>query len=308
MKKIDNIEQLDDLLKQQFDSYAPEPPAEVWQSISQQQIIGNSSTVTSKFVSTLKSVSMLTKVIITIASIVASSIAVVVLQEDKSTQTAHTVQTQIHRPEIQDNTEKYANTNQLESIEKQSSSPNQPKPAKPTSSDMVISSTPKEEPTYTPKTPSLEESSDLKSEVKPQVIESQHNQTDPDKSAVKSNVNEITIYKETETINQSNKIALSDTDTLNTPDIPNTFTPGDDDNLNKEFVIKIDNENLYRLRVFDTKANLVFESFKKELRWNGQHFKTGENCESGKYFYIFDYQYKGAKELRQKSGYIFLTR
>jgi gliding motility-associated-like protein len=139
------------------------------------------------------------------------------------------------------------------------------------------------------------------------VTETQQGQTQDEKTIVKTATVENISINEPE-VNTQTPNTILDIDTLIAPEIPNTFTPGDDDNLNKEFVIKIDNESTYRLRVFDSKANLVFESFKKEIRWNGQHLKSGENCESGNYFYIFDYQYKCAKELRQKSGNILLTR
>ncbi|MEI6881562.1 MAG: hypothetical protein WCK82_09550 [Bacteroidota bacterium] len=85
MKKIDNIEQFDDLLKQQFDSFAPEPPVEVWKNLSQNPAIGNIS-VASKFVSAVKSMSIVSKAIIALAVVGAGAASVALLQVDKPKQ------------------------------------------------------------------------------------------------------------------------------------------------------------------------------------------------------------------------------
>ena len=307
MKKIDNIEHFDDLLKQQFNSFAPEPPAEVWQNLSQHHAIGNTS-VASKFVSAVKSMSIVSKAIIALAFVVVSATSVLLLQENKPLQTSnHTINT---LPKVDEDTKIVNPTKAIEdkpSTEAFTKSYNQ-------RGLQVENKIIEKYNTNTVETKIVQEASsienkELKADSKPSIIETQQGQTQVEKTIVKSPKLESNSIKEPETLNQTNKtIALSDVDTSIAPEIPNTFTPGDDDNFNKEFVIKIDNENTYRLRVFDSKANLVFESFKKEVRWNGQHFKSGENCESGKYFYIFDYQYKGAKELRQKTGNILLTR
>ena len=307
MKKIDNIEQFDDLLKQQFDSFAPEPPAEVWQSLSQHSVIGNTS-LASKFASAVKSMSIVSKAIIALAVVVATASSVWFLQEDKPKEALITPIIQSPKTEESPKISDVPET--TEKVPATISNSN----AQPKSMEQVPIASVEKKLDNNAENVGIDKSSSLvnqetKADLKPLVNVAPQVQNQVEKVIVKAPLGETVSVKEPETINQPIKTnTLSDVDTLIVPDIPNIFTPGDDDKLNKEFVIKIENESTYRLRVFDSKANLVFESFKKELHWNGQHFKTGENCESGNYFYIFDYQCKGAKELRQKSGYIVLTR
>lgn len=303
MKKIDNIEQFDDLLKKQFDSFAPEPPAEVWQNLSQHHSIANTSAA-SKFVSAVKSMSIFSKAIIALAVIVASLTSVLLLQENKPKQAKNS--SNIIPPKLEATVKI---DNGLKVVEESPLNTSISNSDKTVQGEMPIfenSTIDFVETGKLPKPSSLE-SHELRTVVKPLVTETQQGQTQVEKTIVKTATIENISINEPE-VNTQTPNTILDIDTLIAPEIPNTFTPGDDDNLNKEFVIKIDNESTYRLRVFDSKANLVFESFKKEIRWNGQHLKSGENCESGNYFYIFDYQYKCAKELRQKSGNILLTR
>ena len=304
MKKIDNIEQFDDLLKQQFDSFAPEPPAEVWQSLSQQPTIGNTSTA-SKFVSAVKSVSIVSKGIIALAVIVASATSIILLQKNKPKQVKNS---SIITPPKLEGIVKIDNGLKVFEASPVNASISNSNSDKKVQGEMPIVEKNTTDFVETDKglKPSSPEIHELRTDVKPLETETQQGQIQVEKVIVKTPTVENISGKEPEVVTQTP--AFADIDTLIAPEIPNTFTPGDDDNLNKEFVIKLDNESTYRLRVFDLKANLVFESFRKEIHWNGQHFKSGENCESGKYFYIFDYQYKGAKELRQKSGYILLSR
>ena len=303
MKKIDNIEQFDDLLKQQFDSFAPEPPAEVWQSLSQHTAMGNAS-ATSKFVSAVKSISVASKAIMFSLFVTSIGASVVILSEDKIVQFSNS--SNVQAPALKDNPSIVDEPYIVDE-----------RPIIPPNSDLIFERKHQlSKPIIAEKSIMFEngiaqkssniENEELKAELRSSVNETPQLPTLVEKVILKTPIVENVTIIEPELITQTS--TLADVDTLIAPEIPNTFTPGDDDNLNKEFVIKIENESTYRLRIFDSKANMVFESFKKEIRWNGQHFKSGENCEPGKYFYMFDYQYKGIEEFRQKSGFILLTR
>jgi gliding motility-associated-like protein len=302
LKKIDNIEQFDDLLKQQFDSFAPEPPAEVWQSLSQQPTIGNTSTA-SKFVSAVKSVSIASKAIMFSVFVTSIGASVVILSEDKIVQFSNS--SNVQAPALKDNPSIVDEPYIVDE-----------RPIIPPNSDLIFERKHQLSKPIAEKSIMFEngiaqkssniENEELNAELRSSVNETPQLPTLVEKVILKTPIVENVTIIEPELITQTS--TLADVDTLIAPEIPNTFTPGDDDNLNKEFVIKIENESTYRLRIFDSKANMVFESFKKETRWNGQHFKSGENCEPGKYFYMFDYQYKGIEEFRQKSGFILLTR
>jgi gliding motility-associated-like protein len=302
LKKIDNIEQFDDLLKQQFDSFAPEPPAEVWQSLSQHPAMGNAS-ATSKFVSAVKSMSVASKAIMFSLFVTSIGASVVILSEDKIVQVSNS--SNVQAPALKDNPSIVDEPYIVDE-----------RPIIPPNSDLIFERKHQLSKPIAEKSIMFEngiaqkssniENEELKAELRSSVNETPQLPTLVEKVIVKTPIVENVTIIEPELITQTS--TLADVDTLIAPEIPNTFTPGDDDNLNKEFVIKIENESTYRLRIFDSKANMVFESCKKEIRWNGQHFKSGENCESGKYFYMFDYQYKGIEKLRQKSGFILLTR
>jgi gliding motility-associated-like protein len=302
LKKIDNIEQFDDLLKQQFDSFAPEPPAEVWQSLSQHTAMGNAS-VTSKFFSAVKSMSFASKAIMFSLFVTSIGASVVILSEDKIVQFSNS--SNVQAPALKDNPSIVDEPYIVDE-----------RPIIPPNSDLIFERKHKLSKPIAEKSIMFEngiaqkssniENEELKAELRSSVNETPQLPALVEKVIVKTPLVENVTIIEPELITQTS--TLADVDTLIAPEIPNTFTPGDDDNLNKEFVIKIENESTYRLRIFDSKANMVFESFKKEIRWNGQHFKSGENCEPGKYFYMFDYQYKGIEEFRQKSGFILLTR
>jgi gliding motility-associated-like protein len=89
------------------------------------------------------------------------------------------------------------------------------------------------------------------------------------------------------------------------PSIPNVITPNAD-GLNDEFVIKIENEMLYDLKITDKTGNILFESKDKKLTWNGLNPITNQPYESGVYVFAFKYQLKGMKEPKYEKGFIQL--
>lgn len=90
--------------------------------------------------------------------------------------------------------------------------------------------------------------------------------------------------------------------------IPNIFTPNSQDDLNSVFEIKIENENVYRLKIFNSKGQVVFTSDDKRMRWNGNQMNMGEPCDEGVYTYEFVYQFNGEETTHMLNGRIQLKR
>jgi len=68
-------------------------------------------------------------------------------------------------------------------------------------------------------------------------------------------------------------------------DIPNVFTPNGD-GFNDEWIIGIDRPLFVELLIFNRWGRKVFESNDLQAAWDGIHYKTGEECSEGTYFFI----------------------
>ena len=89
-------------------------------------------------------------------------------------------------------------------------------------------------------------------------------------------------------------------------DIPNVFTPNND-GFNDEWVIGIDRPQFVELLVFNRWGNKVFESNDLRVSWDGVHYKSGEDCSEGTYFFILKVRtFDGA--LFEATGNIELIR
>lgn len=91
------------------------------------------------------------------------------------------------------------------------------------------------------------------------------------------------------------------------PEIPNAFSPNND-GINDEFYIKIKNETLYELTIFDRNSNLVFSSKDKTEKWNGNYKDSNKECPAGTYFCFLNYKIEGQEKSLVKSGTITLFR
>lgn len=87
--------------------------------------------------------------------------------------------------------------------------------------------------------------------------------------------------------------------------IPNAFSPNDD-GKNDRFVIEITQETLYHLIITDASGRMVFESFDKTNTWDGKDQRTGVQCQSGDYRWVFQYQFKESDKQRTTTGILRL--
>lgn len=86
--------------------------------------------------------------------------------------------------------------------------------------------------------------------------------------------------------------------------VPNTLTPNND-GLNDKYLIEIEGEKYYNLRIYNTQNELIFESNDKLNNWDGTNFKTGQACGSGTYYGIL--VYKGADNAEVKTLKTLIT-
>jgi len=72
--------------------------------------------------------------------------------------------------------------------------------------------------------------------------------------------------------------------------LPNCFTP-DNDGINDKYVIDSEGEKFYNLKIYNYNNELVFESNDKNNNWDGVNYKTGQACNSGTYYGIFQFKF-----------------
>lgn len=95
--------------------------------------------------------------------------------------------------------------------------------------------------------------------------------------------------------------------------IPNVFTPDNNDGFNDAFDIDIEGWTLYDLVVYNRWGNVVFKGDKDGkdndgVNWNGKRHNTGEPCPAGVYYFIFNYKLTTEIEAKSVAGTVTLIR
>jgi len=87
--------------------------------------------------------------------------------------------------------------------------------------------------------------------------------------------------------------------------LPNVFTPNDDDTSNRDFLAHNNLTNLlppdfcienFTITIYNRWGAEVFASTDKFFEWDGMHFNTEEPCSPGVYYYIINYDVFGRSE------------
>jgi gliding motility-associated-like protein len=294
---------IDDLLKQEMEHLSPEPPADMWQSISNQlpDVVTTSSTSTTGAAKTVFGVSL--KSVVIAAAIATGAIGYVIYTSSNNNpsntseatngiigETLPEVKTVDENP----TSEGVTSLNQTNVLPKTISSP---KNKKHQNKITTFDDLPDDEVQVDMPAPtSTQSNKDLvnNEEIVSVKQEQQNVQTNTEKS----------LQENKQASNYSTTQSTSSEEFLK-PNIPNVFTPNND-GYNDEFVITIENELLYDLKITDAKGNVVFESRDKNKHWNGTNQRNGETCEPGVYVLAFSYQFKGMSEPKIEKGLILL--
>lgn len=102
---------------------------------------------------------------------------------------------------------------------------------------------------------------------------------------------EILVKKEVENIeeNETKGEIIVTENAIGLRTIPNVFTPNND-GIDDKYVIDLEGEKYYNLKIYNYNNELVFESNDKNNNWDGINFKNGQLCNSGIYYGILDYK------------------
>ena len=68
-------------------------------------------------------------------------------------------------------------------------------------------------------------------------------------------------------------------------DIPNVFTPNGD-GINDSWLLNLDRPRQFEVVVYNRWGRIVYESNNHLIAWDGRHYKSGEFCSEGTYFFI----------------------
>lgn len=286
---------IDDLLKQEMEHLSPEPPADMWQSISNQLPHVGLPTTQATALKTVAGVSI-KSAIIAMAVVAVGSVAYLVLSSSPTT-TTETLSTK-------NNESLNPSTNSLQNLPSQSIQQVVQKQKHPsTLNKKAIKNAITVNPHITDETVAIDFPAPTSSPNNDKGKLENGHQLAQQQHVAESNT-EKTEQENRETPNNSSNQTTTNVEFLK-PNIPNVFTPNND-GYNDEFVITIENELLYDLKITDAKGNVVFESKDKNKHWNGTNQRNGETCEPGVYVLAFSYQLKGMGEPKVEKGLILL--
>lgn len=307
---------IDELLKQELGNLAPEPPAGVWQNVNSQvqasaQAAHASGQAMNGVASAAKTITLGSKIILASATLVATAgvflgYRLLTKQEPKAEHAVVAAQPiETAEPGTAVNAEN-------ESTDKEAPTLTSPQQLNPTSTttfarpashgkkqagqNHVNSYNNTVQPVNTPKEPLQDHNHPVQNATPVNATTASRPEQVISPEAARKQQNEVAD-------NRTNE-AMED---FAEPSIPNVFTPNND-GANDEFVITIENEILFDLKITDAKGGIVFESADKNKHWNGTNMFTGKSCEAGTYVLAFRYQLKGMKSSRFKTGTIKLLQ
>lgn len=324
---------IDELLKQEFDGFAPDAP-DVWSGIEQSMPSASASTGGASAGGSVVKTTLLSGKWLLVAAVVATTAAVItygILQQEESPKTDATENSAVASMPTENTEQMNQTVETKEEAPVTEEIPNRPEES------ITVQPTPRKETKSNkanrkPKVEkaSVSQANELKENPRSEQPQSEKSVTEnqqpiktpqpESKEATPKAENEVT--HENQVANQNANAEPAHTENKPEqfkgpldqmeeasykPRIPNTFTP-DGNLLNEFFKIEIENEASYYIMILDRKGRIVFESDRKDLMWNGQNYKNGEECPEGVYVYTFRYKLNGAQKEFTKSGKIYLYR
>jgi len=303
MSNINN--NIDELLKSSFDHFEANPPADVWNGIQQNMVNAGSQASGNIGIKSaaIKSTGIVTKVIVGIvsgASIIAGGYLVskyFYSQSDKQKVTTTIQSTSSKEIKTQENLNVLSG-HKKDNIQNTTSDFQRKKAEKKPAMQSSTVLDKGENVEQINKIVETGKQTDLKAESKPNISSSQKQN-----AVIPPPVPKPKHFD----FNQQVQPTVPEAEQAEAaPVIYNAFSPNNDGH-NDRYVITIENEIFYELKIYDKDEKLVFESNSKDKTWDGTRFNSGDICEQGTYKGIFRYQYKG-KEVKQKPVFINLLR
>jgi len=285
---------IDDLLKQEMGNLSSEPPADMWQSISNQLPHATLPPTQVSAVKTIVGVS-LKSATITLASLAVASVAYLLLLSNPTPPKA-LENNLIKAEQLLASTPNLMQNQLTQTIQ----APQEPKGS---SKQKAIKNVFHVNGDISDETAAIDYPASFSSPINEIVNVENGAQINEQQNGVENNTEKI--QQEKKEMSNNSLIPNTTIDEFSKPNIPNVFTPNND-GYNDEFVITIENELLYDIKITDDKGNVVFESRDKNKHWNGINQRNGEACEPGVYVLAFGYQLKGMSETKVEKGLILL--
>jgi gliding motility-associated-like protein len=107
--------------------------------------------------------------------------------------------------------------------------------------------------------------------------------------------------------NETNNKTIASQNDIGIKTLPNMFSPNND-GINDKYVIDLEGENYYNLKIYNLNYDLVFESNEKNTNWDGINFKNGQACNSGTYYGILRYKLNNSDKSLTRMTQIKLIR
>lgn len=348
---------VDELLRNELSDFKPDPPAQLWDSISHQisQIptVNPAASATKVATGSVKAFTLTSKIAVAIITAVTTGVSLLGYQYvnqtsdkdslvivgateqsieqnlaaiqppseqvneavfEKVEQPAILPEPQIEESAVSIETAKPKNTLSDENLPLKETNPAESAPSPPTSSEQVLVSTQNVDVTSINNKEQVVSADSLTVVAKSDVSEMGKQETQPNESDKQSSGDSFiqkAIMGDLGERKQSPIDSLFESYTeadFSKPQIPNVFTPFNHDGYNDEFVITIDNEIVYELKITDQVGKTVFESKNKTKVWNGTNAYNGTTCEPGIYMVTLKYQIKGMQVPEVYNGLVLLKQ
>jgi gliding motility-associated-like protein len=299
------LNKLDDILKQQMETFAPDAP-NIWAGI-EQGVQANAAAQTVTITKTIGS-----KLVITIAKIAAivvipASVIVYMVSNEKNNIVENpTVGNSILSPNQNTEEVKTGESPKIEThkTENKSFKISEPKSEISNNNSNLNSSETTVNEIIAINKPSTSEKTNISNKAKNEKVIIVSNETNNDISN-----EEISENKEVEMI-EENEIKGDFSNSENETGIrvfPNVFTPNND-GIDDKYVIDLEGEKFYNLKIYNYNNELVFESNDKNNNWDGTNYKTGQACNSGTYYGIFQFKFYNEEKNSTRMTKIKLIR
>lgn len=311
MNETNNI---DELLKQSFEGFTPEPPANIWQGISNQlpvsevAVNADASETVVNTVAKVKTFTVATKAIVTAAVIATTGAAAWLVQTNQNNNTPPVEPTSVNKT-IEKPAEETLTLMQPVDETATLVKPTKPETKKDLSLEGLVvaksSNTNSQQATNSfYKSSEFIEPTSQKTEFEQKPV----NQINPESNFTIKKLADNEAKSEEEMPESTTENGQDEPEPAAEVVFANVITPNND-GLNDLFdFIKFKNAEYVHLTIINRRHETVFESSDLQNKWDGKHFKTGIDCPEGIYQFVFQYKTLGQPDVKTKLGTVKILR